>query len=115
MLINCCLQANEMARRVLADAETSEGDLAPAPKLLEIILQNCRARVDHCVTPYLQVGGTVHRFWCWLLILWVSSGCIAAPDGWRTCVAPYTCVWLQRASHKQALVVVHTVMSSPPA
>ena len=51
-----------MARRVLADTETSEGDLAPAPKLLEIILQNCRARVDHCVAPYLQVGGTRHCF-----------------------------------------------------
>ena len=58
----CWLQANEMARRVLADTETSEGDLAPAPKLLEIILQNCRARVDHCVAPYLQVGGTRHCF-----------------------------------------------------
>eukprot|EP00891_Asterochloris_glomerata_P009638 jgi/Astpho2/9638/fgenesh1_pm.00146_%23_24_t len=52
---NYLQQANEMARRVLADTETSEGDLAPAPKLLEIILQNCRGRVDHCVAPYLQM------------------------------------------------------------
>ena len=65
-LKTCWLQANEMARRVLADTETSEGDLAPAPKLLEIILQNCRGRVDHCVAPYLQVGGSIHGFWCWL-------------------------------------------------
>ena len=81
MLNDCCLQANEMARRVLADSETSEGDLAPAPKLLEIILQNCRARVDHCVAPYLQVGGIIPCFWCWLLILWVSSAYRAAPAG----------------------------------
>lgn len=34
----------------------SELDLLPAPKLMEIVLQNCKGQVDQCVAPYLLLA-----------------------------------------------------------
>ena len=45
-----------MAEKALTDEEASEGDVVSAPKLLEIILQNCRGRVDHCVGPFITLA-----------------------------------------------------------
>ena len=39
------LQAIHMSQKALSDSDASEGDVICAPKLLEIILQNCRGQV----------------------------------------------------------------------
>ncbi|KAL9242505.1 hypothetical protein vseg_016497 [Gypsophila vaccaria] len=32
-----------------------DGDIEPAPKLIEVVFQNCRGQVDHWVEPYLGI------------------------------------------------------------
>ena len=46
----------QMAERFLMDDQVDEADLMCAPKLMEVVLQNCRGRVDACVAPYLQLS-----------------------------------------------------------
>jgi hypothetical protein len=36
-----------------------DNDIVPAPKLIEVVFQNCRGQVDHWVEPYLRI--TVER------------------------------------------------------
>ncbi len=45
-----------MIEHVLADEDLDESDVQPAPKLMEIVLQNCRGRVDAVVAPYLTLA-----------------------------------------------------------
>ncbi len=45
----------QMIEHVLADEDLDESDVQPAPKLMEIVLQNCRGRVDAVVAPYLTL------------------------------------------------------------
>ena len=45
-----------MIEHVLADEGLDEDDVRPAPKLMEVVLQNCRGRVDGCVAPYLTLA-----------------------------------------------------------
>lgn len=45
-----------MSQKALTDADTSEGDVICAPKLLEVILQNCRGRVDECVPHFISLA-----------------------------------------------------------
>lgn len=51
-----------MAEKALTDKEASEGDVICAPKLLGIILQNCRGRVDHCVAHFVTLVLNRHVF-----------------------------------------------------
>ena len=44
-----------MIEHVLADEDLDETDVQPAPKLMEIVLQNCRGHVDAVVAPYLTL------------------------------------------------------------
>lgn len=46
----------QMAERFLMDDQVDEADLMCAPKLMEVVLQNCRGRVDACIAPYLQLS-----------------------------------------------------------
>ena len=50
------VQASEMASKALQSEELGEEEMQPAPKLLEVILQNCRGRVDECLPLYLQAS-----------------------------------------------------------
>ena len=50
------LQAVHMAEKALTDSEASEGDVICAPRLLEVILQNCRGRVDQCVPHFISLA-----------------------------------------------------------
>ena len=50
------LQAIHMSQKALTDDEASEGDVLCAPKLLEVILQNCRGRVDQCVPLFINLA-----------------------------------------------------------
>lgn len=50
------LQAVHISQKALSDPEASEGDVICAPKLLEVILQNCRGRVDQCVGHFINLA-----------------------------------------------------------
>ena len=43
-----------MASKALQSDELGEDEMQPAPKLLEVILQNCRGQVDECLPLYMQ-------------------------------------------------------------
>ncbi|KAK9818968.1 hypothetical protein WJX74_009075 [Apatococcus lobatus] len=45
----------KLRKKALRDPEANENDVGCAPKLLEVILQACRGRVDEYVEPYLQL------------------------------------------------------------
>ncbi|KAG6422846.1 hypothetical protein SASPL_113228 [Salvia splendens] len=48
-----------MVSSVMADKNLEDGDIEPAPKLIQVLFQNCRGQVDHWVEPYLRI--TVER------------------------------------------------------
>lgn len=48
-----------MISSIMADKNLEDSDIEPAPKLIEVIFQNCRGQVDHWVEPYLRI--TVDR------------------------------------------------------
>ena len=56
----CCMvmQASDMARKALESEDLGEDEMQPAPKLLEVILQNCRGRVDPYLPLYMQASLT---------------------------------------------------------
>ena len=43
----------------MGDKNLEDGDIEPAPKLIQVLFQNCRGQVDHWVEPYLRI--TVER------------------------------------------------------
>ncbi|KAF7807219.1 importin beta-like SAD2 [Senna tora] len=48
-----------MISSIMADKNMEDNDIEPAPKLIEVVFQNCRGQVDHWVEPYLRI--TVER------------------------------------------------------
>jgi hypothetical protein len=44
---------------IMGDTKLEDGDIEPAPKLIEVLFQNCRGQVDHWIEPYLRI--TVER------------------------------------------------------
>ncbi|KAM7463364.1 hypothetical protein LguiA_031485 [Lonicera macranthoides] len=48
-----------MISSVMGDTKLEDNDIEPAPKLIEVLFQNCRGQVDHWVEPYLRI--TVER------------------------------------------------------
>ncbi|XP_004492039.1 importin beta-like SAD2 [Cicer arietinum] len=48
-----------MVSSIMADKNMEDTDIVPAPKLIEVVFQNCRGQVDHWVEPYLRI--TVER------------------------------------------------------
>ncbi|KAL5072074.1 hypothetical protein RYX36_022961, partial [Vicia faba] len=44
---------------IMADKNKEDNDIVPAPKLIEVVFQNCRGRVEHWVEPYLRI--TIER------------------------------------------------------
>lgn len=45
--------------QVMNDKNLEDNDIEPAPKLIAVVLQNCRGQVDHWVQPYINI--TVER------------------------------------------------------
>ncbi|GAB2295813.1 secondary alcohol dehydrogenase (SADH2) [Dionaea muscipula] len=45
-----------MVSTIMADQNLEDGDIEPAPKLIEVVLQNCKGKVDHWVEPYLRIS-----------------------------------------------------------
>ncbi|GAV58972.1 IBN_N domain-containing protein/Cse1 domain-containing protein [Cephalotus follicularis] len=48
-----------MVSTIMADKALEDNDIQPAPKLIQVVFQNCKGQVDHWVEPYLQI--TVER------------------------------------------------------
>ncbi|RDY03360.1 Importin beta-like SAD2 [Mucuna pruriens] len=48
-----------MISSIMSDKNMEDNDIVPAPKLIEVVFQNCRGHVDHWVEPYLRI--TVER------------------------------------------------------
>ncbi|XP_050214915.1 importin beta-like SAD2 isoform X2 [Mercurialis annua] len=49
----------KMISSILVDPNFEDNDIEPAPKLIEVVFQNCRGQVDQWVEPYLRI--TVER------------------------------------------------------
>ncbi|KAI8003685.1 Importin beta-like SAD2 [Camellia lanceoleosa] len=49
-----------MLSSIMGDKNLEDSDIEPAPKLIEVVFQNCRGQVDQWVEPYLRI--TVERF-----------------------------------------------------
>lgn len=41
--------------QILADRNMEDGDIEPAPKLIQVLFQNCRGQVDQWVEPYIRI------------------------------------------------------------
>ncbi|OAY52150.1 importin beta-like SAD2 isoform X1 [Manihot esculenta] len=48
-----------MISSIMADRNLEDSDIEPAPKLIEVVFQNCKGQVDQWVEPYLRI--TVER------------------------------------------------------
>ncbi|KAK3005637.1 hypothetical protein RJ639_017008 [Escallonia herrerae] len=48
-----------MISSIMADKNLEDNDIEPAPKLIEVVFQNCRGQVDQWVEPYIRI--TVDR------------------------------------------------------
>ncbi|XP_058102570.1 importin beta-like SAD2 isoform X2 [Magnolia sinica] len=48
-----------MLSSIMADKNMEDHDIEPAPKLIEVVFQNCKGQVDQWVEPYLRI--TVDR------------------------------------------------------
>lgn len=44
-----------MLSTVMADKNMEDSDIIPAPKLIEVVFQNCKGQVDQWVEPYLRI------------------------------------------------------------
>lgn len=49
----------DMISTIMPDRNMEDSDIEPAPKLIEVVFQNCRGQVDQWVEPYLRI--TVER------------------------------------------------------
>ncbi|GJP29120.1 hypothetical protein CLOM_g11308 [Closterium sp. NIES-68] len=46
----------KLLSKLMSDGDIKDRDLVPAPKLMEVVLLNCRGRVDHWLPLYLQLA-----------------------------------------------------------
>ncbi|KAL2459824.1 Importin beta-like SAD2 [Forsythia ovata] len=44
-----------MISSIMGDKNLEDGDIEPAPKLIQVVFQNCRGQVDHWVEPYIRI------------------------------------------------------------
>ncbi|KAL6523812.1 secondary alcohol dehydrogenase (SADH2) [Orobanche hederae] len=44
-----------MISSVMGDKNLEDADIEPAPKLIQVVFQNCKGQVDHLVEPYLRI------------------------------------------------------------
>ncbi|KAF9606800.1 hypothetical protein IFM89_028176 [Coptis chinensis] len=45
--------------QIMADKNMVDSDIEPAPKLIQVVFQNCRGQVDQWIEPYLRI--TIER------------------------------------------------------
>lgn len=58
-ILFCFLIIFFLNMQIMGDKNLDDGDIEPAPKLIEVVFHNCRGQVDHWVEPYLRI--TVER------------------------------------------------------
>ncbi|XP_078156294.1 importin beta-like SAD2 [Carex rostrata] len=44
-----------MLSKIMVDKNMEDSDIVPAPKLIEVVFQNCKGQVDQWVEPYLSI------------------------------------------------------------
>ncbi|KAG0476805.1 hypothetical protein HPP92_013646 [Vanilla planifolia] len=44
-----------MLSTIMGDKNMEDNDIQPAPKLIQVLFQNCKGQVDHWVEPYLRI------------------------------------------------------------
>ena len=42
--------------QIMADKNMEDNDIEPAPKLIQVLFQNCKGQVDQWVEPYLRAA-----------------------------------------------------------
>lgn len=42
--------------QIMGDKNLEDSDIEPAPKLIEVVFQNCRGQVDHWIEPYIRIS-----------------------------------------------------------
>ncbi len=47
---------NGLVEKALVDADLAEADIGSAPRLMEIVMQSCRGRVDACIGTYIALA-----------------------------------------------------------
>ena len=52
------MQLNELVEKALTTMDLNDEDAGNAPHLLDVIMQNCRGRVDACVGNYINLALT---------------------------------------------------------
>ncbi len=57
-------QATAMAEAALRNGDLAEAEVECAPKVLELVLQACRGRVDHCVGHYIALALDRYASFC---------------------------------------------------
>jgi len=81
--------------QIMADKNLEDNDIEPAPKLIEVVFQNCKGQVDQWVEPYMRItverlrrteksylkcllmqvvrnyNGTLQFFDAWLFLFWL--------------------------------------------
>lgn len=45
-----------MISSIMADKNLEDNDIEPAPKLIQVVFQNCKGQVDHWIEPYLRIA-----------------------------------------------------------
>ncbi|KAB5527592.1 hypothetical protein DKX38_021439 [Salix brachista] len=45
----------KMISSIMADRNLEDSDIEPAPKLIEVVFQNCKGQVDQWVEPYMRI------------------------------------------------------------
>ena len=50
------MQLNGLVEKALVDADLAEADIGSAPRLMEIVMQSCRGRVDACIGTYIALA-----------------------------------------------------------
>ena len=52
------LQLNELVEKALTTMDLNDEDAENAPHLLDVVMQNCRGRVDACIGIYINLALT---------------------------------------------------------
>ena len=94
--------------KTLSEEEYEETDVQAAPKLMEVVLQNCKGRVDQCVGPYLALSLVL---WNYLAAL-VGEACtcfLGAEGMIRAIRMPFT-LYAARVLVRNTLVLAHNVL-----
>lgn len=54
--LNVCLQLNELVEKALTTMDLNDEDAGNATNLLDVVMQNCRRRVDAHIGSYIKLA-----------------------------------------------------------